>query len=169
MGVHPAYRHMAEDLGTTLARRAIRLVYGGGRIGLMGVVADAALAAGGEVVGVIPDFLLRAEVAHDRLSEQLVVSDMQARKKTMFDRADGAIVLPGGLGTLDEAVEILTWNHLRIASWPLVFLDVQGYWQPFFNLLEHMIEQGFVNPSNRRLWPMAETPEAALALLARQA
>lgn len=147
----PAYAQMAEDLGRAMARRGIGLVYGGGRIGLMGIVADAVLDAGGRVHGVIPEHLVEMETAHSDLTSLDVVQSMHERKALMADRAVGFVVLPGGLGTFDELFEILTWNQLGLISKPVVFLDVLieevGFFDALFATFAHMMNEGFVSPS----------------------
>ena len=124
----------AEAFGRRAAEKGVRIVFGGGAVGLMGVLAQAALKAGGEVVGVIPHFLLGEERARTDLTELIVVGSMHERKARMFDLADGFAVLPGGFGTLDEAIEVMTWRQLSLHDKPMVFLDVAGYWQPWFAL-----------------------------------
>lgn len=149
--VPEAYKQAARDLGTELGRRGIDLVYGGGKVGLMGVIADAAIAAGGKVIGIIPNHLMKLEVGHGGASELIVVDTMHERKQIMFDRADAFAILPGGLGTLDETFEIVTWKQLRLHDKPVIVVDIEGYWQPLQALLEHMITAGFVNPVHRGL------------------
>jgi len=131
-GDHPAYRAVVEELGTLLAARGIRLVYGGGDIGLMGVLADAVLAGGGEVTGVIPEFLVEHGVEKRDVTDLIVVESMHARKTRMFDLADGCVVLPGGLGTLDEAIEIITWKQLRLHDKPVVVSISTGFGSPLW-------------------------------------
>jgi uncharacterized protein (TIGR00730 family) len=165
-GADPAHAEAARALGTGLAEQGLRLVYGGGGVGLMGEVAGAALAAGGQVHGVIPDFLLRAErPPPGGLTALEVVPSMHARKTRMFELSDGFIALSGGLGTLDELVEILTWRQLGLHDKPVVALDIAGWAQPFLALVEAMIGQGFVAASSRRLFQVAPTVEDCLALL----
>ncbi len=137
------YRAAAMELGGLIARSGIELVYGGGQIGLMGLLADAALAAGGRVIGVIPIELHDREVGHDGLSELVVVGDMHERKRQMFERADAVAVLPGGLGTLDEAFEAITLRQLGIMPKPIVLLNLDGFWTPLLALIEHVTEAGF--------------------------
>ena len=155
-GDHPAYRAVAEELGTLLAARGIRLVYGGGDIGLMGVLADAVLAGGGEVTGVIPEFLVEHEVEKRDVTDLIVVESMHARKTRMFDLADGCVVLPGGLGTLDEAIEIITWKQLRLHDKPVVVVNIDGFWEPFMALVEAVIAGGFAHPAVRDLFTMVD-------------
>ncbi len=159
------YVAAARALGSLLAQRGIGLVYGGGRAGLMGAVADAALAAGGQVTGVIPVGLLRREMGHTGITELLEVGSMHERKQAMYDRADAFVALPGGLGTLEELAEAATWSQLGIHAKPLVLLDVAGFWAPLVLLLDRMAAAGLLRPVNRRLVQLAESPEEALALL----
>jgi uncharacterized protein (TIGR00730 family) len=146
------YREAAIRLGGVLAARGISLVYGGGRVGLMGLMADACLQAGGQVVGIIPEFLRSREVGHGAVTELVVVDSMHVRKQTMFDRSDGFVILPGGLGTLDETFEVLTWKQLRLHDKPIVVADIAGYWQPFEALIDHLIGAGFAKPAMRDLF-----------------
>ena len=151
VGADQAFRDAATELGALLARHRVRLVYGGGGIGLMGVVADAVLAAGGEAVGVISRHLYHLEVGHRGLAELHIVEGMHARKRKMFDLADAVAVLPGGLGTLDEAIEMVTWKQLGLHDKPIVLVDVNGYWSPLVNLVEHMIAHRFASPDSATL------------------
>jgi uncharacterized protein (TIGR00730 family) len=137
------YRDAARELGECLAGRGIELVFGGGRIGLMGVVADAVLAGGGRVTGVIPDRLRDAELAHPGATELIVTGSMHERKRVMAERADAFAVLPGGIGTLDEMFEILTWRQLGLHDKPIFLVDVAGYWQKLRALLDHLVAQHF--------------------------
>src|SRR5687768_3375935 len=136
-GSNPAYRHVADGLGRAIARSGRRLVYGGGNVGLMGVVADAALADGGEVTGVIPRHLVEREVAHAGLSELRVVDSMHQRKQSMADLSDAFIVLPGGLGTLEEFFEVWTWGQLGLHRKPYGLLNVAAYFDPLLTFLDH--------------------------------
>jgi uncharacterized protein (TIGR00730 family) len=165
-GNDPAFRAAAIRLGTLMARRGVRLVYGGGSIGLMGVIADAVLAAGGEATGVIPDFLVRYEVGHRRLTELIITGSMHERKRRMFEMADAFVVLPGGLGTLDETFEIVTWKQIRLHDAPIVVLDVGGYWAPLNALIEGTIRGGFAHASAGALMSFVGTPEEVLQVLA---
>ena len=144
-GAQPGYSNTAQRLGQEIAKRGMRLVFGGGQVGLMGVVADAALAAGGEVVGVIPKHLENWEVGHHGLSELHVVGSMHERKQMMFELSDGFIALPGGIGTLDETFEILTWRQLRVHDKPLVILDDHGFWRPLRGMLDAIVQGGFAD------------------------
>jgi uncharacterized protein (TIGR00730 family) len=167
-GADPAHAAAARQLGTALARAGITLVYGGGGIGLMGQVAEAALAGGGRVQGVIPEFLTHMERPYAALTELEVTSSMHTRKTRMFELADAFITLSGGLGTLDETVEIITWRQLGLHEKPIILLDVAGWAQPFLALIEALIEGGFVAPAHRRLFEVVAGVEEALELL-RQA
>ena len=135
-----------------MAAAGVKLVYGGGRIGIMGVIADAVLRGGGTAIGVIPQHLSRVEIAHAELSEIHVVDSMHTRKQKMFDLADAFAVLPGGLGTLDETIEVLTWKQLGLHDKPTVILDQDGYWQPLEDLIQHTISASFTGPGATRLY-----------------
>ncbi len=148
-GNDPGFARVARETGETLARRGYGLVYGGGRVGLMGVLADAALAAGGEVIGVIPSSLATAEVAHDRLTRLHVVETMHDRKALMAELSDGFIALPGGFGTMDEFCEILTWRQLGIHHKPIGLLDYDRYYDELLSLFDRMQHDGFVTASTR--------------------
>ncbi|WP_296327192.1 TIGR00730 family Rossman fold protein [Reyranella sp.] len=142
-GTDPATRDTAVGLGRLLAAEGITLVYGGGGVGLMGLVANAALDAGGRAVGIIPNFLLQREAGHPALTETVVVETMHERKLQMFERADGFVVLPGGIGTLEEFFEVLSWRTLGLHSKPIVIIDQGGYWEPLAALLRGVVEGGF--------------------------
>jgi uncharacterized protein (TIGR00730 family) len=160
------YRELAERVGRLLAERGIALVYGGGGVGLMGVLAQASLAAGGEVIGIIPRFLERAEKGLHQLTRLEIVESMHERKARMFALADAFLVLPGGMGTLDELIEMLTWRQLGLHDKPIVLVDLGGYWQPFLHIIEHAIAHGFAQPRVLRLLALVPSAEAALAVLA---
>jgi len=145
-GADPKYRAAARELGAGLAARGIELVYGGGSNGLMGCVADAVLAGGGRATGVIPVHLQHREVAHGGLTELVVVADMHQRKRMMAERADAFAVLPGGVGTLDETIEILSWRQLGLHQKPLLIVDIAGYWSPLAALFEHIVGSRFAAP-----------------------
>ncbi len=163
------YLGAARAFGRALAERGLGLVYGGGRVGLMGAVADAALAAGGEVVGVIPDGLARRELAHRGLSDLRVVSTMHERKALMAELSDAFVALPGGLGTLDELCEVLTWSQLGLHSKPCGVLDVDGYFERFFGFLDHAVERGFVSGARRRAIARRQDARGLLDELSRRA
>ncbi|MEM7342064.1 MAG: TIGR00730 family Rossman fold protein [Actinomycetota bacterium] len=161
-GRDPRYAEAATELGQTLGADGHGLVYGGGNVGLMGVVADAALGAGADVIGVMTEQLVQAEVAHRGLTELEILPSMHARKARMAELADGIIVLPGGFGTWEEAVELLTWNQLGLASAAVVFLDLDGYYRPFFDLVAGAVDAGFVSPDNAALAQRATTVAEAV-------
>jgi uncharacterized protein (TIGR00730 family) len=165
-GVHPADAEVAALTGRTLAERGIRLVYGGGHVGLMGVLADAALAAGGEVHGVITEALHEREVAHTGLTRLDLVDTMHERKAVMADAADAFVMLPGGFGTLDEFFEVLTWTQLRIHDKPCGILDVDGFWDPLVAQLDRAVERGLVRPSHREIVVVDDDIERLLERLA---
>ena len=142
-GLDPCYQDAARELGGALAKAGIELIFGGGRVGLMGVLADAVLAGGGRVVGIIPRRLRDAELAHPGAGELVIVGSMHERKRQMAERADAFAILPGGIGTLDETFEILTWRQLGLHDKPIFLVDVAGYWQPLRDLLDHLSAQGF--------------------------
>ena len=148
-GRRPEYLAGAADLGRTLAERGLRVVYGGAHVGTMGALADAVLAAGGEIIGVIPGLLVEAEVAHPGLSELRVVSSMHERKAVMADLADGFITLPGGLGTLEEFAEIVTWAQLGLHAKPTGLLNLLGYYDRLLGFLDHATDERFVRPDHR--------------------
>ena len=162
-GGDPAYRQAAETVGRTFAERGIRLVYGGGRLGLMGAVADAALDAGGEVIGVIPRGLVERELAHPGLSELVIVGTLHERKAGMADRADAFLTLPGGLGTLEELAEVLSWAQLDLHAKPIGLLDVGGYFGPLEAFLDRAVQEGFVAERHRRLLLRGTSVELLLA------
>ncbi|MGK9166093.1 TIGR00730 family Rossman fold protein [Inquilinus limosus] len=164
--VDERYKTAAARLGALIAARGLQLVYGGGRVGLMGIVADAALGAGGRVVGIIPEHIQALEVEHTGLTELHVVDSMHTRKRMMFDRSDAFIVLPGGLGTLDETFEMLTWRQLKLHDKPIVFVDIDGYWRPFLRLVDHMVAQGFCRKEHRDLFQVVETVEEVFGAIA---
>ena len=145
LGYSPAYKEIAAEVGAFFAKNEIALVYGGGKAGLMGVIADAVLDGGGEVYGVIPDRMVQAERAHHGVTKLYIVESMHARKSLMAQLADGFIALPGGLGTLDELFEILTWNQLGIISKPVGLLNFEGYFDPLMEMIEHIGTQGFLH------------------------
>lgn len=161
-GVRPAYRAAAEAVGGLLAERGIELVYGGGNVGLMGIVADACLAAGGRVVGVIPRALLEWEVGHEGLTRLEVVDSMHTRKARMAELADGFIALPGGLGTFEELFEILTWAQLGFHSKPVGLLNVEAYYQPLVQMMERGVAEGFMKAENRGLLLVEDNAQALL-------
>jgi len=150
-GTDPVYREMATALGDAMAERAIELVYGGGEVGLMGVLADTVLARGGRVIGVIPKGLFSREIAHRGVSELHEVATMHERKTLMYDLSDAFVALPGGLGTLEELAEVTTWAQLGLHAKPVALLDVAGFWDPLVAQLDRMVDAGFLKPANRAL------------------
>ncbi len=150
-GNDPNYEEAARALGTEIVRRGHGLVYGGGRVGLMGTVADATLAAGGEVLGFMPQSLVDREIAHSGLTELVITDSMHTRKAGMADRSDGFVALPGGFGTLDEVLEILTWNQIGVIAKPVAFFDVGGYYESLFRFFDDAVAAGLVNPEHRAM------------------
>jgi uncharacterized protein (TIGR00730 family) len=161
-GANAAYTEAARSLGTTLAEANIRLVFGGGHVGLMGVISNAALAAGGEVIGVIPKFLVERELAHEGLSDLRIVGSMHERKALMSDLSEGFIALPGGTGTLEEFFEVLTWAQLGEHEKPCGLLNVAGYYDPLLTAFDRMVEADFLSESNRALLLVEDDPERLL-------
>jgi uncharacterized protein (TIGR00730 family) len=163
--VEAKYRDAASELGVQLARAGIELVYGGARVGLMGLLADAALAAKGKVTGIIPSHLRDAEVAHRGVTELVVVGSMHERKRLMAEKADGFAILPGGIGTLDEMLEIVSWKQLRLHDKPILLVDIDGYWTPLRALLDHIIDTGFASAHIRGLLQVVPSVAALMAAL----
>jgi uncharacterized protein (TIGR00730 family) len=159
------YRAAAAELGARLAAARIGLVYGGGRVGLMGLLADAALAGGGEVIGIIPSRLRDAELAHPGATELVVVESMHERKRLMAEKADAFAILPGGIGTLDEMFEILSWKQLGLHDKPILLADIGGYWVPLRALLDDIVTKGFARPEARELLLVVPTVAALMAAL----
>ncbi len=164
-GKDPMFREATEALGRGLAQRNITLIYGGGQIGLMGAVADATLKAGGAVVGVIPEFLTQWEVAHTGVAEMIVTDTMHSRKRRMFDLSDVFISMPGGLGTLDETFEILTWRQLRRHDKPILIVNIAGSASALVALIESCVTLGFAKPEIRELYEVFDSVDAVLAHL----
>jgi len=162
-GARPEYRAAAEELGRTLAQRGLGLIYGGARVGLMGAVADAALAAGGHVVGVIPHVLVDKEVAHQGITELHVTSTMHTRKALMAEKADAFLILPGGYGTFEEMFEVLAWQTLKIHSKPVVLLNVAGFYDKLLEFLDVCDREGVLR-GNRHILLVAQTVDEALQL-----
>lgn len=164
-GVNPLYRETAEALGRHIGERGLRLVYGGGAVGLMGVVADAAMAAGGEVIGIIPHSLERSEIGHRGLTRLEVVDGMHARKARMAELSDAFIALPGGLGTLEELFEVWTWGQLGYHAKPLGLLDVNGFYDKLSLFLDHLVDEGFVRAPHREMLQRGASPAELLTNL----
>jgi uncharacterized protein (TIGR00730 family) len=167
--VADAHRAAATRLGTLVATHGMRLVYGGGRVGLMGLLADAALAAGGEVVGVIPQFLVDLEVAHTGLTELRVVESMHERKRTMAELAEAFVALPGGFGTLEEAVEVMTWYQLGLHRKPTVLVSIDGFWEPFRALADRFVAERFAHPDQRASFALVSAVDDVFDALAADA
>jgi uncharacterized protein (TIGR00730 family) len=165
-GADPIHRQLASNLGELLASQGMTLVYGGGGVGLMGVMANAALAAGGKVVGIIPRFLLKREAGHPALTETRVVENMHERKLEMFERSEAIIVLPGGIGTLEEFFEVLSWRTLGLHIKPIVIVDQSGYWKPLATLLRSVVEGGFADRAHLDLVAFIDDLDQLLPTLA---
>jgi uncharacterized protein (TIGR00730 family) len=166
--VDERYRTAASELGTRLAAAGIELVYGGGRVGLMGLLADAVLAGGGTVTGIIPARLAEAELAHLGASELIVVASMHDRKRELAERADAFAILPGGIGTLDEMFEILSWKKLKLHAKPIFLVDIAGYWGPLRALLDHVVANGFARPEAHDLLQVVSTVAELMSVLATE-
>lgn len=168
IGTLPAHKAAATEAGREIANRGWRLVYGGGGIGLMSVAADAALEAGGNVIGVIPEFLRAREAGHDGLDDLIVTDGMHDRKQIMFDLADAFLVLPGGVGTMDELVEILTWKQLGRHSKPILLVDLGGFWKPMLAAFDNAVAHDFMGQGTIDLLEVVPDMPAAMALLDRE-
>ena len=164
--VADAHKESARRIGRQIGERGLQLVYGGGRVGLMGIAADSTLAAGGEVIGIIPAHIQDLEVEHTGLTELHVVDSMHTRKRMMFDRSDAFVVLPGGLGTLDEFFEVITWKQLGLHDKPVVIVNGGGYWQPMIDMLTHMIGAGFAQPAHLNLFRVVDDVDEIFDALA---
>jgi uncharacterized protein (TIGR00730 family) len=165
-GVRPEYQQAAKALGQELVKRGLGLVYGGGRVGLMGIIADTIMAEGGEVVGVMPRVLFPSEVANDRITKLYEVGSMHERKALMADLSDGFIAMPGGFGTLDELFEILTWAQLSIHHKPIGLLNVSNFYNPLLNMVDHLVQEGFVKQTHAGLLLCKESPDELLDTMA---
>jgi len=164
-GVDPRFQAAATRFGELVGGAGLRLIYGGGHVGLMGALADAAVTAGAEVVGFIPTGLLAREVGHRAITELIVTSTMYQRKQEMIDRADAFVILPGGLGTLDELLEVITLRQLRYHDKPVVLVNLGGYWDPLLALVDRVIENEFAAPSARELYEVVATVDEVLPLV----
>ena len=164
-GTDPKYRQDARQLGSLTAEAGITLVFGGGNAGLMGALADGALAAGGHVIGVIPEFLKEREHGHKGVTDLQTVDSMHSRKQRMFDLSDAFVVLPGGVGTLDETLEMITWKQLERHDKPILVVDRDGYWEKLDALVATTVEHGFASPRTRTLYTMLPTVEAVMETL----
>ena len=168
-GSDPAFAEAADALGRAMGEAGVSLVYGGGDVGLMGTVARGVLAGGGHVTGIIPDFLKKRERMLDEAQETIVVPDMHTRKQMMFERADAFVAMPGGIGTLEELVEQMTWAQLGRHEKPILLLNTNGFWRPLLNLLAHMLEQGFIRPGLELNYLVAERVEEVVPMLQKAA
>ncbi len=166
-GKDPRFAAMAEAFGALMARNRIRLVYGGGSVGLMGLAARSALAHGGEAVGIIPEHLDHVEITQSGLTDLHVVPDMHSRKHMMFELADAFVSLPGSIGTLDETIEVITWKQLSLHDKPILLVNADGYWEPFDALIQHVIGAGFASGATRALYTMVDGIDDVLPTLAR--
>jgi uncharacterized protein (TIGR00730 family) len=164
VGNQQSIHTLARELGATLTQQGIGLVYGGGKVGVMGMLADAVLETGGEAIGVLPNGLFSREVPHDNLTQLHLVDTMHDRKRLMYELADGFVILPGGLGTLDELFEAATWNQLKLHEplKPITMLDQDGFWSPLFTFLDTTVDVGFVKPTARLMFQRATSPCEAL-------
>jgi len=167
-GVRASYSDAARELGVSLAQQGLTLVYGGGRLGLMGIVADAALQAGGRVVGVIPRMLIERELAHPNLTRQHVVTTMHERKTLMAEMSDAFVGLPGGMGTFDELVEIVTWAQLGLHAKPVILANVDDYFSTLYAMLDKAVVEGFVTAESRARWRNAESVTAVIRILMKE-
>ncbi len=167
-GVRPSYSAAAKELGVALARNGMTLVYGGGRLGLMGIVADAVLQAGGRVIGVIPRMLIEREAAHTSLTRQHVVTTMHERKTLMAEMSDAFVGLPGGMGTFDELVEIVTWAQLGLHAKPVILANIDDYFRPMYAMLDYAVQEGFVTPVSRARWRNADSVNSVIQILANE-
>jgi uncharacterized protein (TIGR00730 family) len=162
INVDEDFKTLAHDMGKILADNKIRLVYGGGKAGLMGIIADSVMTHGGEVTGIIPSHISDREIQHKGLTQLHIVDSMHVRKQMMVDHSDAFLVLPGGVGTLDETCEIMTWRQLGIHDKPIVIADIKGYWTPFITMIDHIIEQGFMRPDDKNVMSVVTTLEEIL-------
>lgn len=156
-GANPGFMPLAKELGREMAERNIRLIYGGGRVGLMGACADGVMAHGGQVIGIIPQHLQDREIGHSGLTELKVVDNMHTRKRMMFDLSDAFCVLPGGLGTLEELFEVVTWRQLGMHDKPIVVLNLDGYWDKLVGMIDGIIDDGFAQPAARQYFSVVNS------------
>jgi uncharacterized protein (TIGR00730 family) len=167
-GARPSYSQAAVDMGHALAEHELTLVYGGGKLGLMGLVADAVLEAGGRVIGVIPRMLIERECAHESLTTQHVVDTMHERKTLMADMSDAFVGLPGGMGTFDELVEIVTWAQLGLHAKPVVLANIERYFDPMYAMLDYAVQEKFVTPVSRSRWRNADSIAGVMQVLVKE-
>jgi uncharacterized protein (TIGR00730 family) len=165
--VQEDYKKTARAVGTALAENKLKIIYGGGHVGLMGIVADAGLAAGGKVIGIIPEHIRYQEIQHDGLTRLEVVPDMHTRKRLMVEQSDAFVALPGGFGTLDEVFEIMTWKKLHLHDKAIIVYNQNGYWDPLIDLIDHMIAERFAAPLDRKLFEVVTSLDELMEALAR--
>ena len=165
-GNDPAYRQAAHDLGQVLAGAGLRLVYGGGGVGLMGETARAVNDAGGKVLGIMPRFLRSREILYDDVDTR-VVENMHERKMMMFEESDAFVVMPGGVGTLEEVIELMSWRRLDLHKKPIIFLNINGFWEPFFKLIDHTLKAGFTPPAFMSTYSSVDRVEDILPAISR--
>lgn len=165
--VAESYKTAARDFGKILADNSVDLIYGGGQVGIMGILADAVLAAGGSVTGIIPEFLFEKEVGKGDVTDLVRVGSMHERKQKMAEMSDAFVALPGGFGTMDETFEILTWRQLSLHNKPTVIADIDGYWRPLITLMDHIIDEGFASSDNRRLYDVVTSVDDILPTIAK--
>ncbi len=163
--VDEKYKQLARDVGKMLATQKMKVVYGGGHVGLMGLLADSCLAADGKITGIIPEHIKAHEIQHTGLSELIVVDSMHERKSLMAEKSDAFVVLPGGFGTLDETFEILTWKQLSLHNKPIIFYNLDGFWDPLLNFIETLVVTRFAPEANRRIFKAVTTTDELLAAL----
>lgn len=168
-GVDPHHLEKAHELGRLTAEKNVDLVYGGGHSGMMGAAADGALSAGGRVIGIIPEHLMEREAAHKEVTELVVVESMHVRKQIMFERADAFCILPGGLGTLDETFEIITWKQLGLHDKPIVLLNLYGFWEPLLEMVKRQVEGGYLHEDPAYLFSLADDIEGVFSAIAATA
>ena len=164
-GNNENFRLLAQNLGEILAAENIKLVYGGGNVGLMGTIATSTIERGGKVLGIIPSHLHEIEKSHEKITELIVVDNMHQRKRLMFDHSDAFIILPGSIGTLDETIEIITWRQLGLHDKPIVLINADNYWNPFLELLDNIVKNEFTVPETLSLFHVVKAPEDVIPLL----
>ena len=164
-GNNENFQKLARTVGKILGHHQIKLIYGGGNVGLMGIIATSVMDHGGSVHGIIPSHLDETEKSHDQITELTIVDNMHQRKRMMFDNSDAFLILPGSIGTLDETIEIITWRQLKLHDKPIVLLNYANYWDPFIDLLQNIIKHDFTSPETMNLFHVVNTPEEVLPLL----
>lgn len=166
--VDDSFKQMAREVATALAKSKITIVYGGGRVGLMGIAADSALAAGGEVIGIIPSFITEYEVQHTKITKLYIVDSMHTRKKMMVEQSDAFVILPGGYGTLDEAFEVLSWKKLKLHNKPIVVYNKGGFWDPLLDLIKHMRKHGFITQQDLNSFSVVNNIDGLIEAISRK-